>query len=216
MNVSELRLSPPTADEAAATGLGLLGVIRRERHGLRAAKQTGAHRLIPYRDLAALVREAPYRVPEMNRPEVLAHHQELDRAMRRWTVVPAPFGIVFPDQASVLRFLEEQHAALVGALRLLDGCWEFRLHIREQEKRGEPSLSRDVATHIYAELRRITRAAIPFPHEGQSLFSAAFLVERAATDRFLERLQELEEADPALALDTTGPWPAYDFVRIHP
>ncbi|CAN5637035.1 gas vesicle protein GvpF [soil metagenome] len=213
MSASEAKLHP-TLHTEPATGLYLLGVVREEGGQQMPAGAAGECVLILHREIAALARPGPFEIPEMTKDQVMLHQRELDQVMQRSTVAPAPFGIVFRDRASVLRFLEEQYLPLREALALVEGRWEFRLHIRDEENRSDPALTRDVATHIYAELRRITHSAVPFPSEGRNFFSAAFLVEREVTSRFLDRVEELGELDPALVLDVTGPWPPYDFVRI--
>jgi hypothetical protein len=35
-----------------------------------------------------------------------------------------------------------------------------------------------------------------------------------SSDAFSERVQELRDEHPDLAVEQTGPWPPYDFVRI--
>ncbi|HEV2130777.1 MAG TPA: GvpL/GvpF family gas vesicle protein, partial [Longimicrobiaceae bacterium] len=214
MSASEAKLNTELHAEPGVEGLHLLGVVRAQEGEQLPAGSAGDFLLVPHQEIAAFTRPGPFAVPEMTKEEVMLHQRELDQAMQRWTVAPAPFGIVFRDRASVLQFLEEQYQPLCEALTLVEGRWEFRLHIRDEEHRGDPTVARDVATHVYAELRRITHAAVPFPSEGGNLFSAAFLVERAVTSRFLERVEELSEMDRALSLDLTGPWPPYDFVRI--
>jgi hypothetical protein len=73
---------------------------------------------------------------------------------------------------------------------------------------------RDLASHVYAELRRLAHAAQPMPPDDGRIFSAAFLVARTAWVEFVERGEDLAAADPRLTLDITGPWPPYDFVRL--
>jgi hypothetical protein len=72
----------------------------------------------------------------------------------------------------------------------------------------------DTAMQVYSELRQGVRAAIPFPRGETGVVSAAFLVERSAWLDFMQRAEDLGLQHPALSFDITGPWPAYDFVRI--
>jgi hypothetical protein len=44
--------------------------------------------------------------------------------------------------------------------------------------------------------------------------SAAYLVERSAWLEFMDRAEELNSAHGEVTFDITGPWPAYDFVRL--
>jgi hypothetical protein len=129
-------------------------------------------------------------------------------------VAPAPLGVVFASDDDVVRFLTEAYATLKGALSRVEGRWEFRLHVDLTESALSESLALDLVTHIYAELRRISHAAIPFPREGKRLLSAAFLVERGTSPAFQDRVEELTRVNSALAVDLTGPWPPYDFVQM--
>lgn len=172
--------------------------------------------LIVVGTLGALVRGGAYRIPRLTRAAVLEHHQLVDAAMRKQSLVPAPYGIIFRDAAAVEAFLGESLTPLDEALRTVDGRWEFRLHIRPFETDLEPSAISSLASHIYGELRRVARAAMPFREADRSASGAAFLINRADTKRFVDRVHEMSAAYAYLALDLTGPWPPYDFVRIHP
>ncbi len=59
------------------------------------------------------------------------------------------------------------------------------------------------------------RPGAHFTEAGGRLLSAAFLVERARSVAFQDRVDELARLNAALALDLTGPWPPYDFVQMH-
>ena len=167
---------------------------------------------IRYRDIEALVRPAMYELPPLDDVHVQAHQRAVERAMRRGTVLPAPYGIVFRGRRQLIRLLQDQYLVFDEGLSFLDGHWELRLHVvAAAESRQE---LRDIAAQVYTELRRFARAAVPFPAEEKRLLSAGFLVERASWLEFMERAEEMGSAHPELAFDITGPWPPYDFVRI--
>jgi hypothetical protein len=169
---------------------------------------------VRYRDLEALVRPVPYELPQLDEAAVLAHQKVVDGAMRRNTVLPAPFGVIFRGRRQLVRLLQEQYLVLDEGLSFLDGHWELRLHIVAVGG-GEPDLElSDMAMQLYSELRRHARAAVPLPAEGRRLLSAAFLVERSAWLEFMERAEDLNQSHPEVTFDITGPWPPYDFVRI--
>ena len=168
---------------------------------------------IRYRDLEALVRPVPYEVPRLEDQHVLAHQRVVESAMRRGTVLPAPYGIVFRGRRQLIRLLQEQYLVLDEGLSFLDGHWELRLHIAPAG--GEPDAELgDLAMQLYSELRRHARAAVPFPAEGKRLLSAAFLVERSTWIEFMDRAEDLATGHAEITFDITGPWPAYDFVRV--
>lgn len=188
-------------------GLYLYGVTR-TRGWRSSGGDPEAMVKVRYRDLEALVRTVPYEIVSFDPAAVQDHHRRMEATLRRGTILPMPFGLVFRGRRSVVRFLEDQYIVLDEGLAFLEGHWELRLHICGEDE--EPY--RDLATHLYSELRRFARAAIPIPGGEGRLFSAAFLVERSAWIEFVERSDDLALAHPELSVDVTGPWPPYDFV----
>jgi len=201
-----------------APGWLLHGVVRARGHERALAKLRGAPdvELIEHRGIAAVASPIPYRLPEWNRDLIQAHSAVIERAMRRATIVPAPYGIVFRGRDQVLDFLEDQHVALDEALSFLDGTFEMRLHIQPSGRRPDVSEGdlADQAASFYTALRRRSRAAFTLPAAGRRVLSAAFLVSRADWVSFVEYADELDADHPEFQFDLTGPWPPYDFVRI--
>jgi hypothetical protein len=199
--------------DVAIEGLYLFAIVRSRgrRAGVGAEAAASELTRVRYRELEALVRPVPYAVPELDQARLADHQRLVDRVMRRATVLPAPFGIVFHGRRALLRFLEDQYIVLDEGLSFLDGHWEMRLHIM-----GNAEVERLAATaaELYADLRRFARAAIPLPTDGGRLLSAAFLVERGGWIRFVEQADDLNRAHPELVFDMTGPWPPYDFVKV--
>ncbi|HSJ25851.1 MAG TPA: GvpL/GvpF family gas vesicle protein, partial [Longimicrobiales bacterium] len=147
----------------------------------RRARAGGADAALPitlvrYRDLDAMVAPVEWEMPVLDEDRVRAHHEAVEAASRRATVLPAPFGIVFRGRRQLIRMMQDQYLVLDEGLALLDGHWELRLHIVAGTG-AEPDLElSDVAMSLYSELRRSARAAEPFPADGRRLMSAAFLV----------------------------------------
>ena len=231
MNVGELAeppepSSPETPEEQpepadaepsqTSPAIYLYGVMRaRGWRGVPLSKGDPAEvQRVRYRDLEALVRPVPYVLPPLDLESVQQHQRVVESAMRRGTVLPAPYGIVFRGRRQLIRTLQEQYLVLDEGLSFLDGHWEVRLHIAAgSNDTSQPELG-DLAMQLYSELRRFVRAAVPFPSEEHRLLSAAFLVDRSTWLEFMERAEDLGSAHPELVFDLTGPWPAYDFVRI--
>ena len=210
----------PTRQSQVASGYYLYGIVRARgwRGGLarRRGRDGEAFQRIRFRDLEALTRAVPFDVPALDRAALEAHQRLVEGAMRQCTILPAPPGVVFRSRRPLIRFLEDQYPALDEGLAFLEGHWELRLHI-EARVAGDPDRSlHEVAAGVYTALRRLARAALPFPCDAPRLLSAAFLVERDAWVEFIERAEALAGAHEELALDVTGPWPPYDFVRIVP
>ncbi|HSK19649.1 MAG TPA: GvpL/GvpF family gas vesicle protein [Longimicrobiales bacterium] len=210
----ERRSSPRlTAHQA----IYLFGVARAKTwRGGRVAQVAGEDVLrVRYRDLDALVRPVPYEVPPMDEARVQAHQKVVEAAMRRGTVLPAPFGIVFRGRRQLIHLLQDQYLVLDEGLSFMEGHWELRLHMAPAAGGEDIDLElSDLAMQLYSELRRHARAAVPFAAEGRRLLSAAFLVERSAWIDFVDRAEDLGAAHDEITFDVTGPWPPYDFVRI--
>jgi hypothetical protein len=88
-----------------------------------------------FRKLAALTSAAPPGKVRARRADLLRHFDVLATAFERGTVVPLRFGIVFDDEASLVRdFLEPRHDELAGLLRELNERVELRVtaHYREE------------------------------------------------------------------------------------
>jgi hypothetical protein len=203
---------------AGEEGLRLLGVVHAERRQTplwEASEGAPAEgEAVHYRDLAALVYPGPLQEARVDPERVLAHHRRLDGMLRRVTVVPAPYGLAFRESREVARFLKASYVPLADALVLVEGRWEFRVHLSFAHPDLPEALALDLATHVYAELRRISHAAIPFPQAEARVLTAAFLVDRLETRPFLDRVEALGQTTPDLSLDVTGPWPPYDFVVV--
>ena len=204
--------TPSNGNESA---LYVYGVRRaRSLQGpLRGDALPGVTRL-RYREMEALVRPSTFVLPARDDAGLRAHQRVVEGAMRRGTILPFPYAVIFRDRRELIRFLEDQYLAVDEALSFLEGRWEVRVHIGVRESTEVAPELRELATHVYAELRRTAHAAQPIAPRAHGILSAAFLVARGGWVEFVERGEDLASTDPRLTLDITGPWPAYDFVRL--
>jgi hypothetical protein len=201
-------------ESITAKGLYFYGVVRARAWRGRERRRDGAVQRVRYRDLEALVKDVPFVLPTDSSREVDEHQRVVEMVMRRTTILPAPFGIVFRGRRPLIKVLQDQYLVLDEGLSLLEGHWELRLHITPGAASQVDAELGDVAMNIYAELRRFARAAVTFPSEPKRLVSAAFLVDRTSWVEFVERIEDFGGQHSELSLDVTGPWPPYDFVRI--
>jgi hypothetical protein len=201
----------PDADAPAQDGLYLYAITRsRTRRGRRDDDAASLTR-VRYREIEALVRPVPYAIPALDQALVEEHQRVVDAVMRRATLLPVPYGMVFQGRRALLQLLEDQYIVIDEGLAFLDGHWELRLHITGV---SDDDPLHALAAELYTDLRRFARAAIPLPLAEGRLLSAAFLVERGGWIRFVEQTEDLDQAHPELMFDVTGPWPPYDFVTV--
>lgn len=119
----------PDAGDASATGLYCYGVVAARNAKAQPGGGLGGKRVEPvvHRDIAALVSDAPGSV-RARRRDLLAHFDVVGKAFERGTVLPLRFGIVFDDEAALLReFLTPRHDELAGLLRELRDRVELRV-----------------------------------------------------------------------------------------
>ncbi|MBI4537974.1 MAG: GvpL/GvpF family gas vesicle protein [Gemmatimonadetes bacterium] len=206
-----------------ARGLRLFGVLRRRPLLPGSPGDAAALVQIAHRDITALLRPEPFVLPAVTGDAVAEHHRIVERAMRRSAILPAPFGVVFRDAATVAAFLAAEYLRLDEGLDYVEGHWELRLDLRfrhSTEARGAggaPSVDLGVfADNVYVELGYAARAAVRFEAGPDTILSAAFLVERRRWREFLEHVHHLEGECPEVVAGTSGPWPPYDFVRMTP
>ncbi len=195
------------------TGLYLYGITRARAWRVGSNEVADSIIRLRYRDIEALARPAQYETPALDEAALHGHQRVLESELRRGTVLPIPFGIVFRGRKQLLRLLQDQYPAFDEGLTFLEGHWELRVHMLAARGKPPDALG-DLAMQLYSELRRSVRAAVPFPRDGDRLISAAFLVDRTSWLDFMAQADELGKQHPDVTLDITGPWPAYDFVRI--
>lgn len=203
-----------------ASGAGeafhLVAVVRGERR-IRPRSETGANQGLEsarFRDLVVLLRHGPAQTGAAPEDDVLEHHRAVLNACARGAAVPAPWGVVFPALDDAANFLRDQYVPLDRALGAIGDRREYRLHLALDDPAEAEGGLTAARTEIYRELRRLARASLPLRPESPRTFTSAFLVDHGAADAFTDRVQEMRDLHPGIALELSGPWPAYDFVHL--
>lgn len=100
---------------------------------------------INYKDIAAVVSDAPLEVYDPTRENVLAHERVNEIVMRRQTPIPMSFGTVFKTRDDIVELLRGAYEAFRDVLSKMEDKLEFGLKIlwdrdvmvREIEKEDE-------------------------------------------------------------------------------
>jgi hypothetical protein len=189
--------------------------------GLDHESPAPATELIAVRDLGAVVEEVPYVMIVPDDTTVAHHHAVVSSVFARTgAVLPAPANTIFREKTAVRQWLELHYVALNDALAFVEDRVEARVHVRREDARaGESDAGSDladVAAELFRTLRRQAVASIPLRTEHLTgvAITSAFLVERGLWKEFSSAARDLDTKD-GLSITVTGPWPAYDFVRIH-
>lgn len=211
------------ADRSAPDALELCGIISREG---RPAPHVDGIQLVEYRDLASVVRPSTFTRLEPTDDLVASYREAVEGAFNCGAVIPAPFGTVFRSRDALMRWLELHYFTLADALRYLHDRQVARVRVapgsvhRPWDTLETRSRSADIEVTAFDSFRVLKRQAVAFvPIEvpgrrAETGAEAAFLIEREQWNSFMTLLKEEQRRLPDLRFEQSGPWPAYDFVRL--
>ena len=84
---------------------------------------------VHYRDLAAVVSDAPLEVLDSTRENVLAHERVNETVMREHTVIPMSFGTIFKTREDIVELLRSAYDAFHDVLDKMQDKLEFGLKV---------------------------------------------------------------------------------------
>jgi hypothetical protein len=84
---------------------------------------------VHYKDLAAVVSDAPLEVLDSTREHVLAHERVNETVMREHTVIPMSFGTIFKTREDIVELLRSAAEAFGDVLNKMQNKLEFGLKI---------------------------------------------------------------------------------------
>jgi hypothetical protein len=84
---------------------------------------------VSWRDLAAVVSDAPVGIQDPTRENVLAHQRVNEIVMQEHTVLPMSFGTVFKTRDDILEFLRSAYDAFADVLNKMANKLEFGLKV---------------------------------------------------------------------------------------
>jgi hypothetical protein len=102
---------------------------------------------VHYRNLAAIVSDAPLEVIDSTRENVLAHERVNEAVMRDHTVIPMSFGTIFKTREDIVQLLRSAAEAFGDVLSKMQNKLEFGLKVlwdRDQAIREVESEDEDI------------------------------------------------------------------------
>lgn len=198
--------------------LRLYGITPVDAHAAEAPP--AGIRTVGFRDLAAIVAEAPYAAPPADDATIVSHHEVIETLFAGRSLLPAPPGVTFQAAQALQRWMELHYVALSDALSYVDDRVGARVHVvRAAGVRAGGDGTADVsavAAECVRVLRRQAVAALPLRIAGRDdvVLSSAFLVERELWNDFASAVRRVAAEHTGFRFELTGPWPPYDFVRI--
>ena len=199
-------------------GVRLYAITTHEGHVLD--EFPGEASLLQVRDLAAVIGPAAYVVEEPADEQLDLHRRVVDVVFKHRSVLPAPVGTVFRNNTALQRWMELHYVAISDALAFVEDRVAARVRVSRLEMGivdGEsgPDLA-STGAEVLRQLRRRAVAAVPLRAERVTgiTIASAFLVERELWKDFAKGVEEVKAADPHVIIESSGPWPPYDFVRM--
>ena len=198
--------------------LRLYGITDIQHHAQ--AKPPNGAELIPFRDLAAIVEASDYSAASPTGEVIEQYRKVVDDVFCKAPILPAPVGTVFRSRDTLLRWLELHYIALTEALSFVEDRAVARVHVgRVDGKAADRETGSEVAAAAADSLRLLRRhavVAVPLKSEQVTgiVLSSAFLVDKELWDDFVTAVDDQRHRNPGLALDLSGPWPPFDFVRM--
>jgi Gas vesicle synthesis protein GvpL/GvpF len=198
--------------------LRLYGITDVEHHAQ--SKDADGTELLIFRDLAAVVSDAEYSAVPPTGEVIEQYLRVVADVFSRAPVLPAPVGTVFRSREALTRWLELHYVALTEALSFVEDRAVARVHVGRADGRvAERETGSDVAAAAADSLRLLRRhAVVSVPLKSEQLtgivLSSSFLIDRELWDDFVAAVEDQRKRNPRLALDLSGPWPPFDFVRM--
>ena len=201
-----------------ANALRLYGITDIEHHAQ--AKPPEGAELLPFRDVAAIVAPTDYAASAPSGEVIEQYRRIVDDVFCKAPILPAPVGTVFRTRETLTRWLELHYVALTEALSFVEDRAVARVHVgRVDGKVADREVGSEVAAAAADSLRSLRRhavVAVPLKSEHVTgiVLSSAFLVDKELWDDFVSAVDDQRKRNPGLALDISGPWPPFDFVRM--
>ena len=210
-------------DREPHEAVALCGIVSREGRPMPNVPGT---QTVDYRDVSAVVRRAEFVRAEATEEDIARYREVVEGAFACGAVVPAPYGTIFRNRDALLRWLELHYFTLADALRYLHDRQAARVRVApaalgtgwdtvEYRTRGA-----DLDVTAFDSFRVLKRQAVAYVaievpgRRAEQGVEGAFLVEREHWGQFMALLKEEQRRLPDLRFEHTGPWPAYDFVRL--
>ena len=180
-------------------------------------------------ELAAYVRRDVARAPAPDRESLLRHDRIVFSLMDSGAVLPMRFGSVVREEDEIRALLAERHDELRRRLEHVRGRVEFGVRATWRSTPPAPGAAPGGHAFMLAKLQarsaarwQLDELAAPLAElaadsrsslcpSDDTAFTAAYLVERAHTGRFEQRVRRAARMADEVTLTLSGPWPPYSF-----
>ncbi|WP_328672448.1 GvpL/GvpF family gas vesicle protein [Streptomyces sp. NBC_00328] len=143
-----------------------------------------------------------------------AHQGVIDALTAVTSPLPLRLATVLRDDSGVRVMMDERREDFERTLDRLDGRveWDVKVYAETADVSGESGEFTRRLHGTLSECAEENRLLTPRnPEEGSQILDAAYLVPRADSGEFLERVNGSVGEEPGTRVELTGPWAAYSF-----
>jgi len=172
---------------------------------------------MPFRDVSAVVSNAPVMEYELTEENARRHVVVLRKLLDCTTVLPAEFGTVLGDEGVIRRLLERAYAQTKECIRHLDNLVELGLKVvlKKDAVIARRDELRSRCTEALEALRKISEQNVHGElFTDRLLLNESFLVRRERVGQFSDEVARLREGQPTMKFLYSGPWAPYNFVHL--
>ncbi len=171
---------------------------------------------IAYRDFAPVVSNAPMKNYDVNQEEVVIHKQVVGQVMKKQSVIPVAYGMVFKNKKLVLVSMSAGYAAIKKAMLAVDNKIELGVKAVLPKDTPVDEKIAQCKSDFMVSLKKLASQSKELKLFSERLvFNASFLVDRNKTDEFSFEVERLGSKYSNLKIQYSGPWPPYNFVDIN-
>lgn len=171
---------------------------------------------VALRDLVAVVRRVPWGRVEATSDAILEFRRVVEGAFADRSLVPAPFGTVFRSRDALVKWMELHYVALLDGVAFVEGKATAR--VRLMADGNAPTAEFEAV--VFDSMRALSRHAsasrtnVERGDHGVRSAEGSFLVDRGAWGDFTNAVTDEQARAEGVTLESTGPWPPYDFVSL--
>ncbi|MCC4769479.1 hypothetical protein FXV91_04490 [Methanosarcina sp. DH2] len=173
---------------------------------------------IKYKEFSPVVSDVPFKKYELeNEEEVKTHTYVVNEVMKRHSVIPVAYGMIFKNKKLVDISMRSGYKAMRKSIKIVDNRVELGVKvILPQDFDGDLQKAEQCKSEFLTDLKQIA-----FDSKDMSLFSkrlimnTSFLVEKDKIEAFSDEIERLETKYDSFKIQYSGPWSPYNFVDIH-
>jgi len=171
-----------------------------------------------YKEFSPVVSDVLFKKYDLeNEEEVKTHSYVVSEIMKKHSVIPVAYGMVFKNKKLVDISMRSGYKAMKKAMKIVDNKVELGVKvILPKDFDGGRQETEQCKSEFVKNLKQIA-----FDSKNLSLFSerlimnASFLVEKDKVQAFSDEVERLKTKYDSFKFQYSGPWSPYNFVDIH-